>query len=68
MVKLSASATAVLDYARKQATYDGYVDMQDYTDLSEDVVRAACNELQRRGLISDVTYSDDGVEYFQLNA
>ena len=68
MVNLSAAATIILNYAKGHAAENGHVDMQNYTDLPEKQVINACKELQKCGLISNVGYSEDSVEYFFLKS
>lgn len=62
MDHLSASATILLNYAKNHSTDEGYVDLQDYTDLPQNITINACNELLKLGLVSDVIYSDDSIE------
>lgn len=68
MNDLSASAINILNYAKGHAAENGHVDMQNYTDLPEKHVINACQELQERGLISNVEYSEDSVECFSLKS
>jgi hypothetical protein len=66
MGNLSATATIILNYAKGHSTEDGYVDLQNYTALPENQVINACKELLKHGLISDIEYSADSVEYILL--
>jgi len=66
MANLSTSASAILNYARKHATEDGYADLQDYTDFPEKTVINACKELFECGLISDFAVSECSVEFVKL--
>ena len=68
MDNLSASAINILNYAKGHATENGYVDMQNYTDLPEKQVINACKDLLNHGLISNVKYSEDSVECFFLKS
>lgn len=68
MENLSAAAKTVLNYAKGHAAENGHVDMQNYTDLPEKQVINACKDLLNHGLISDVQYSEDSVEYFFLKS
>ena len=66
MNDLSASATIILKYAKEHANKDNVVDLQNYSDLPENITVNACKELLKRGLISDIGYSELSVEYIIL--
>ena len=66
MQSLSAAADIILKYAKTHANEDNYVDLQDYSGLPEHIVTNACKELLNCGLISDIAYSSDSVEYIIL--
>lgn len=71
MSSLSAAATTILNYAKNHVEgddNDGFVDLQDYTGFPEKIVTNACEELLRRGFISDIGYSGDSVEYILLTS
>ena len=66
MNSLSASATIILKYAKEHANEDNVVDLQDYSGFPEHIITSACEELLKHGLISDIGYSECGVEYIIL--
>lgn len=66
MNDLSASAAIILAYAKQNANKDKVVDLQEYTGLPENTTVSACKELLKRGLISDIGYSELSVEYIIL--